>query len=96
VAISVKPDLLNATFIWGVHLLQILNIITDLKSMGWHHPDALHLIVEAMRIAYADRSEYLGDQIYQSPSKATHQPLCCKGVRKSAWIRHDHQVWSSQ
>lgn len=47
----------------GVHLLQILNIIadTDLKSMGWHHPNALHLIVEAMRIAYADRSEYLGD-----------------------------------
>lgn len=47
----------------GVHLLQILNIIgdTDLKSKGWHHPDALHLMVEAMRIAYADRSEYLGD-----------------------------------
>ncbi len=47
----------------GVHLLQILNIIgdTDLKSLGWHHPDALHLMVEAMKIAYADRSEYLGD-----------------------------------
>jgi gamma-glutamyltranspeptidase/glutathione hydrolase len=47
----------------GVHLLEILNIIgdTDLKSLGWHHPDALHLIVEAMKIAYADRSQYLGD-----------------------------------
>lgn len=47
----------------GVHLLQILNIIgdPDLKSLGWHHPDVLHLMVEAMRIAYADRSEYLGD-----------------------------------
>ncbi len=47
----------------GVHLLQILNIIgdTDLKSLGWHHPDALHLMVEAMKIAYADRSQYLGD-----------------------------------
>ncbi|MBW4577099.1 MAG: gamma-glutamyltransferase [Aphanothece sp. CMT-3BRIN-NPC111] len=47
----------------GVHLLQILNIIgdTDLKSLGWHHPNALHLMAEAMRIAYADRSQYLGD-----------------------------------
>ncbi|MBE9053572.1 gamma-glutamyltransferase [Nostocales cyanobacterium LEGE 11386] len=47
----------------GVHLLQMLNIIgeTDLSSLGWHHPDALHLMIEAMKIAYADRSEYLGD-----------------------------------
>lgn len=47
----------------GVHLLQMLNIIgdTDLKSLGWHHPDTLHLLAEAMKIAYADRSVYLGD-----------------------------------
>lgn len=47
----------------GVHLLQILNIIgdIDLKSLGWHHPDAIHLMVEAMKIAYSDRSQYLGD-----------------------------------
>ncbi len=50
----------------GIHLLQMLNILntigdTDLKSLGWHHPDTIHLMVEAMRIAYADRSEYLGD-----------------------------------
>ncbi|MBD2042802.1 gamma-glutamyltransferase [Microcoleus sp. FACHB-672] len=47
----------------GVHLLEILNIIgdTDLKSLGWHHPDALHLMAEAMKIAYADRSKHLGD-----------------------------------
>jgi gamma-glutamyltranspeptidase / glutathione hydrolase len=47
----------------GVHLLQILNIIgtTDLKALGWHNPDALHLLVEAMKIAYADRTKLLGD-----------------------------------
>nr|WP_310424990.1 gamma-glutamyltransferase [Chamaesiphon sp. VAR_48_metabat_135_sub] len=47
----------------GVHLLQILNTIgsTDLAAMGWHSPDALHLLIESMRIAYADRSTHLGD-----------------------------------
>jgi len=47
----------------GVDLLEILNIIgdTDFKSLGWHNPDALHLMVEAMKIAYADRSNILGD-----------------------------------
>ncbi|MDP5016328.1 MAG: gamma-glutamyltransferase, partial [Dolichospermum sp.] len=47
----------------GVHLLQMLNIIgdTDLQSLGWHHPDAIHLMVEAMKIAYRDRAKYLGD-----------------------------------
>lgn len=47
----------------GVHLLQILNTIgsTDLAALGWHNPDALHLLIESMRIAYADRSEHLGD-----------------------------------
>ncbi len=47
----------------GIHLLQILNILgtTDLAKLGWHSPDALHLLIESMRIAYADRSKYLGD-----------------------------------
>ena len=47
----------------GVHLLQILNIIgeTDLKKLGRQSPDTLHLLAESMRIAYADRAEYLGD-----------------------------------
>lgn len=47
----------------GVHLLQILNLMgdTDLASLGWHHPDGLHRLIESMKIAYADRAEYLGD-----------------------------------
>jgi gamma-glutamyltranspeptidase/glutathione hydrolase len=50
----------------GVHLLQILNLIgdADLKSMGWHSPDALQLMASAMQIAYADRATYLGDPAF--------------------------------
>ena len=57
----------------GVHLLQILNILadTDLKKLGPKSPDTLHLLAESMRIAYADRAEYLGDPDFVSvPVKA--------------------------
>lgn len=69
----------------GVHLLQILNIIgdTDLKSMGWHSPNALHLLVEAMKIAYADRAEYLGDPDFvKVPIKALISPIYAQQRRQ--------------
>ncbi|QQS44939.1 MAG: gamma-glutamyltransferase [Acidobacteriota bacterium] len=47
----------------GVAMIQMLNILEryDLKSMGAGSSQALHLMVEAMRRAFADRAEYLGD-----------------------------------
>ncbi|PHI28531.1 Gamma-glutamyltranspeptidase precursor [Budvicia aquatica] len=47
----------------GIHIIQILNILEnfDLKSMGQNSADAIHVMSEAMKFAYADRSEYLGD-----------------------------------
>lgn len=54
----------------GVHLLQLLNLIgdRDLAAAGWHHPDSLHLLIESMRIAYADRATHLGDpEFYDVP-----------------------------
>jgi gamma-glutamyltranspeptidase / glutathione hydrolase len=37
---------------------------SDFAKLGWHSPDALHLLIESMRIAYADRAEYLGDPAF--------------------------------
>lgn len=54
----------------GVHVVQMLNILEnfDLASMGANSADALHLIAESMRHAYADRSRHLGDpDFYQVP-----------------------------
>jgi gamma-glutamyltranspeptidase / glutathione hydrolase len=61
----------------GVHLLEMLNIIgdTDLKKLGWHSPNSLHLLTEAMRIAYADRATFLGDPAFvQVPVSALISP----------------------
>jgi gamma-glutamyltranspeptidase / glutathione hydrolase len=47
----------------GVHLVQILNMLEgyDLKAAGHNSAEAIHLFAEASKLAYADRSEYLGD-----------------------------------
>jgi gamma-glutamyltranspeptidase/glutathione hydrolase len=44
-------------------MTQILNIVEgyDLAEAGWHSADAIHVAVEAMRRAYADRNYFLGD-----------------------------------
>ena len=47
----------------GVHLIEMLNILEGytLKKLGAGSPAALHLMIEAMKLAYADRAEFLGD-----------------------------------
>lgn len=47
----------------GAVLIEILNLLEgyDLKQMGWNSSDSLHLMTEAMRRAFADRAEYMGD-----------------------------------
>lgn len=75
----------------GVHLLQMLNILSandqpslDLKTLGWHHPDALHLMAEAMKIAYADRATHLGDPDFvKVPVAALISPAYAK-LRRQA------------
>ena len=47
----------------GVHLIEILNILEgfDLSAMGAGSAQALHIMAEAMKPAYADRATWLGD-----------------------------------
>lgn len=47
----------------GTHIVQILNILEDYPIGDWGHNSAntTHHMAEAMKLAYADRSEYLGD-----------------------------------
>jgi gamma-glutamyltranspeptidase/glutathione hydrolase len=47
----------------GAHIVQILNMLErwPLKDYGHNSAQSIHLMAEAMKLAYADRSEYLGD-----------------------------------
>ncbi len=50
----------------GVILIELLNILEgyDLKADGWRAPTTLHLMVEAMRRAFADRNTQMGDPAF--------------------------------
>jgi gamma-glutamyltranspeptidase/glutathione hydrolase len=47
----------------GVHVIEILNILEGfpLASYGQDSAQAIHVMAEAMKLAYADRAKYLGD-----------------------------------
>lgn len=47
----------------GTHIIQMLNILEnfDVGSMGFGTPDTVHVVAEAMKIAFADRFRYMAD-----------------------------------
>ncbi len=50
----------------GPSLLQTLNILEnfDLRAMGHNSADYIHTVIEAMKLSYADRDTYYGDQAF--------------------------------
>lgn len=47
----------------GVLILQMLHVLDGfpLQQIGFHTPQAIHLLTETMRLAFRDRARYLGD-----------------------------------
>jgi len=72
----------------GIHIVQILNILEnfDLHKYGFGSADAMQLMAEAEKQAYADRSEYLGDPDFV---KVPWQALTNKAYAKSIAERID-------
>ena len=66
----------------GIHIIEILNILEnfDLAKMGFGSADAMQVMAEAEKYAYADRSEYLGDPDFV---KVPQQALTSKAYAKS-------------
>lgn len=69
----------------GVHVIQMLNILEDypIDSLGHNSAETIHLMTEAMRLAYADRSEHLGDPAFWDvPSKGLTSKSYASELRK--------------
>jgi len=47
----------------GIAALQMLNILEgfDLRGMGWNSPEALHVMIEAKKLAFEDRAKFYAD-----------------------------------
>ncbi len=50
----------------GIAALEMLNIIEgyDLKTMGYQMPETLHVLLEAKKLAFADRDRYVSDPAF--------------------------------
>ena len=58
----------------GIVMLMALNLLEgyDLRSMGHNSADYLHVVTEAMKLAFADRNRWISDPKYiEIPSKRT-------------------------
>ncbi|MDS4040594.1 MAG: gamma-glutamyltransferase [Candidatus Competibacter sp.] len=72
----------------GVHLIQILNILETwpLAELGPESAATIHRMAEAMKLAYADRGEYLGDPDFV---KVPVAGLTAKGYARELAARVD-------
>jgi gamma-glutamyltranspeptidase/glutathione hydrolase len=52
----------------GLAVLQMLNVLEqhDLQAMGWGSPQYTHLLIEAKKLAYADRARFYADTAFES------------------------------
>jgi gamma-glutamyltranspeptidase/glutathione hydrolase len=57
----------------GPYLVQTLRLLEgfDLKKMGFNSADYIHTVIEAEKLALADRDEYYGDPSYVKGADAT-------------------------
>jgi gamma-glutamyltranspeptidase/glutathione hydrolase len=78
----------------GVVLVEMLNVLSGYPLEKMRDVDRVHLIVEAMRRAYRDRAQYLGDpEAVAMPIKQLTSPLYAAGLR--AGIRSDRATPSA-
>jgi gamma-glutamyltranspeptidase/glutathione hydrolase len=83
----------------GIQVVQILNILepAGLEALGAGSSRSIHLLAEAMRYAFADRAEYLGDPNFTA---VPAERLTSKGYGRDLYGKilknHNHSVPSAE
>jgi gamma-glutamyltranspeptidase/glutathione hydrolase len=70
----------------GAHIIEIMNILAgdDYGALRYGSAASWHLLAEAMRRAFADRAEYLGDpEFVRVPLKGLTSPAYGKALRQT-------------
>ena len=69
----------------GIHLIQMLNILEGypLRKLRAGSAKVLHLMAESMKLAYADRSQHLGDpEFWKVPTRGLTSKTYAEKLRK--------------
>ena len=78
----------------GVHVAQILNILErfDLRAMREDSPDFVHVVAEAMKLAFADRAWWLGDPDFAPVPRGLVDKTYAAELAKRIDMKHVTQV----
>jgi gamma-glutamyltranspeptidase/glutathione hydrolase len=81
----------------GVHIVQLLNILVgyDIRSLGFGTDATLHLIAEALKIAFADRKAATADPAFVATPVARLLDKAYAAERRGAIDPARAQAWSA-
>lgn len=67
----------------GVHIAQMLNMLADDDLAAMNEPQRYHLLIEVMKLAFADRAHWLGDADFVDVPKGLVDADYAKHLRKT-------------
>ena len=81
----------------GVHIAQMLNILEgyDIGALGFGSPDAVHLLAEALKIAFADRAVATADPAFVNVPVARLIDKAYADERRALIAMDEAKAWSA-
>jgi gamma-glutamyltranspeptidase/glutathione hydrolase len=81
----------------GVHIAQMLNILEgyDIGALGFGSPDAIHLLAEALKIAFADRAVATADPAFVKVPVARLIDKAYADERRALIAMDEAKAWSA-